>query len=83
VGHVLLGARAADGRVLVEVEHGGSSLERGAPARERSGIALVRKAIEAIGGGLHEKRNAHGGSLFTIDFPQKVPRERRQASKRS
>jgi signal transduction histidine kinase len=83
IGHVVLGARAADRRVLVEVDDTGRSPERMARAGERSAVALVRQAVEAIGGGLHEKRNAHGGSLFTIDFPQKVPRERRQASKRS
>ena len=75
-GRVLLGVRVAEGRVLIDVED--SAMPPRSASRRGEAFDVIRKAVEAIGGGLHEQRNGRG-SRFTIDFPQKTPRERRQA----
>ena len=80
-GHVVLRVRAAEGRVLIEVEDSSGPQPR-APRRGGEAFELVRQGVEAIGGRLHVVHDTPRGNLFTIDFPQGTTRERRRAAAR-
>lgn len=82
-GHVTIRARAANGRVSIEVEDecGGLGDERpdlfrpfgDRRGRDRSGLGLglsiSRKAVTASGGEVHARDLPGKGCIFTIDLP--------------
>jgi signal transduction histidine kinase len=83
--HVVLRAYASKGRVLIEVEDDGPGLPE-ALAQELlrplerhagnqggmgTGLAISRKAVEAVGGKLSARDIPGTGCIFTIDLPQK------------
>lgn len=83
-GHVVLGAHAARGSVLIEVEElvdeSGAPVPGMAPLEPRggdrrghgAGIALSRQGVEANGGRLYARDVPGRGAVFTIELPQKV-----------
>jgi signal transduction histidine kinase len=83
-GHVSLRARAADGRVLIEVEDECGGLPEGKaeelfkPFEQKSmnrtgiglGLSISRRAVQANEGALNVRNLPGRGCVFTIDLPR-------------
>ena len=72
-GHVLLGAHACEGCVLIEVEDVGALPGPADAQRRGSGgaIATARPGVEASGGRLYVREVPGRGSVITIELPHK------------
>jgi signal transduction histidine kinase len=83
-GHVSLGARSANGRVLIEVQDecgglpDGKAEELFRPFEQKSdnrtglglGLSISRRAVQANNGKLNVRNLAGKGCVFTIDLPR-------------
>jgi len=72
-GLVLLGARSAQRRVLIEVQDANRSDEPGERRVHGAAFALIREGIEASGGQLFMRDIEGGGCVATIALPRSSP----------
>jgi signal transduction histidine kinase len=72
-GVVMLSARSAQRRVLIEVQDANHSAEPGERRAHGAAFALIREGIEASGGQLFTRDMEGGGCVATIALPRTSP----------